>query len=75
MPIEIKARVGHLTFYAKRHQLEANLGLAAFENGDPVYCEIEAEGGELHKWIPKHKGGLNCFIMLLFVMQEKVFFL
>ena len=25
MPIEIKARVAHLTFYAERHQLEANL--------------------------------------------------
>ena len=48
MPIEIKARVAHTTFYAKRHQLETNgeatEGLAAFENGEPVYHEINAEG-------------------------------
>ena len=55
MPIGIKARIAHTTFYTERHQLEANLGLAAFENGEPVYHEINAEGGELHKWIPKHK--------------------
>ena len=55
IPIEIKARVAHTTFYAERHQLEANLGLAAYENGEPVYQEIDAEGGQLHKWIPKHK--------------------
>ena len=55
MPIEIKARVAHSTFYAERHQLEANLGLAAYENGEPVYHEIDAEEGDLHKWIPKHK--------------------
>jgi hypothetical protein len=55
MPIEIKARVAHTTFYSERNQLEANLGFAAFENGEPVYAEIDAEGGDLHKWIPKHK--------------------
>jgi hypothetical protein len=55
MPIEIKARVAHSTFYSEREQVEANSGLAAFEHGDPVYFEIDAEGGELHKWIPKHK--------------------
>jgi hypothetical protein len=55
MPIEIKARVAHSTFYSERNQLEANLGFAAFEDGEPVYVEIDAEGGELHKWIPKHK--------------------
>jgi hypothetical protein len=55
MPIEIKARVAHTTFYSERLLLEANLGLAAYENGEPVYAEIDAEGGDLHKWIPKHK--------------------
>ena len=55
MPIEIKAQVAHTTFYAKRHQLDVNLGLAAYENGEPVYHEIDAEGGEMHKCIPKHK--------------------
>jgi hypothetical protein len=55
MPIEIKARVAHSTFYSERNQLEANLGFAAFEEGEPVYTEIDAEGGNLHKWIPKHK--------------------
>ena len=25
MPIEIKAKVAHTTFYAKRHQLETNI--------------------------------------------------
>ncbi|OEU14444.1 hypothetical protein FRACYDRAFT_240987 [Fragilariopsis cylindrus CCMP1102] len=55
MPIEIKARVAHSTFYSERQLIEANLGLAAYENGEPYYVEIDAEGGELHKWIPKHK--------------------
>ncbi|OEU22028.1 hypothetical protein FRACYDRAFT_232182 [Fragilariopsis cylindrus CCMP1102] len=55
MPIEIKARVAHSTFYSERQLIEANLGLAAFESGEPWYVEIDAEGGELHKWIPKHK--------------------
>jgi hypothetical protein len=55
MPIEIKARVAHSTFYSERQLIEANLGLAAYERGEPYYVEIDAEGGELHKWIPKHK--------------------
>jgi hypothetical protein len=55
MPIEIKARVAHSTFYSERQLVEANLGFKAFENGEPVYVEIDAESGDLHKWIPKHK--------------------
>jgi hypothetical protein len=55
MPIEIKVRVAHTTFYSSRLQLEANRGFSAFENGDPIYVEIDAEGGDLYKWIPKHK--------------------
>jgi hypothetical protein len=55
MPIEIKARVAHTTFYSERLLLEANLGLAVFENGEPVYDKIDAEGRDLYKWIPKHK--------------------
>ncbi|OEU09246.1 hypothetical protein FRACYDRAFT_248581 [Fragilariopsis cylindrus CCMP1102] len=55
MPIGIKARVAHSTFYSERQLIEANLGLAAYERGEPYYVEIDAEGGELHKWIPKHK--------------------
>ena len=55
MPVETKARIAHTTFYVQRHQLEANFGLAAYENGEPVYHRIDAEGGELHKQIPKHK--------------------
>ena len=55
MPIEIKARVAHSTFYSERQLIEANLGLAAYERGEPYYVEIDAEGGDLHKWIPKHK--------------------
>ena len=55
MPVETKARIAHTTFYVQRHQLEANFGLAAYENGEPVYHKINAEGGGLHKWIPKHK--------------------
>ena len=54
MMIEIKAHVAHTTFCAERHQLEANLGLTAYESGEPVYHEIDAEGGELNRWIPKH---------------------
>jgi len=59
MPIEINARVTHSTFCAERYLLESNVetskGLMAYENGKPIYIEINAEGGELHKWISKHK--------------------
>jgi hypothetical protein len=55
MPVEIKARVAHTTFYSEKQLLEANNGLDAFKNGEPVYVGIDAEGGYLHKWIPKHK--------------------
>jgi hypothetical protein len=40
MPIEIKARIAHTTFYSERLLLEANLGLSAYENGEPFYVEI-----------------------------------
>jgi hypothetical protein len=60
MPIEIKARVAHTTFYSERNQLEANLGFSAFENGEPVYAEIDAEGGDLHRWIPKFSAASSC---------------
>jgi hypothetical protein len=43
MPIEIKARVAHSTFYSERQLIEANLGLAAYESGEPFYVEIDAE--------------------------------
>ena len=56
MPIEIKARVAATTFFAERHQLESNLGLAAFESRlDPTYVELDAETDDVWKWIPKHK--------------------
>ena len=62
MPIEIKSRVAHTTFYAERLRLEANLGLAAFENdGEACYVEIDADGNDLSKWIPKHK---ECFQLM-----------
>lgn len=59
MPIEIKARVTHSTYYTERNQLEINVeatkGYMAYKNGEPIHAEITAEGGELHKWIPKRK--------------------
>ena len=55
MPVELKARLAHSTFYDERNRLEANLGLGAWENGDPIYVELDAESNEFHRWIPKHK--------------------
>ena len=59
MPIEIKARVTHSTFYSERDHLEINVeaskGYQAYENGEPIYTEIDAEGGDLFKWIPKRQ--------------------
>jgi len=55
MPIELKARLAHSTFYDERHRLEANCGLQAWENGEPIYVELDAESDEFNKWIPKHK--------------------
>ena len=79
MPIEIKARVAHTTFYAKRHQLETNVeateGMAAFENGEPVYHSINAEGGELQKWIPKHKESFQLLHHIAVCNKRKRFFL
>ena len=57
MPIKIKARVTHSTFYSERDHLEINVeaskGYQAYENGEPIYTEIDAKGGDLFKWIPK----------------------
>ena len=79
MPIEIKARVAHTTFYAKRHQLDTNVeatkGLAAFENGEPVYHEINAEGGSLRNGFQNTRRVFNYFIMLLFLIKERDYFL
>ena len=62
MPIEIKSRVSLSTFYAERLRVEANLGHQAFENdGEPHYIELDAEGEDLSKWIPKHT---ECFQLL-----------
>ena len=55
MPIELKARLSHSTFYDERNRLESNLGFAAWENGHPVYVELDAESEEFHRWIPKNK--------------------
>ena len=79
MPIEIKARVAHTTFYAERHQLETNVeateGMAAFENGEPVYHSINAEGGELQKWIPKRKESFQLLHHVAVRNKRKGFFL
>ena len=78
MLIEIKARVAHTTFYTKRHQVETNIevseGLVAFENGEPVYHEINTEGGELQKWIPTQKESFQLLDMLLFVIKGRDYF-
>jgi len=56
MPIEIKSRLSLTTFYDERNRFEANLGHEAFENdGEPRYIELDAEGEELSRWIPKKK--------------------
>ena len=79
MSIEIKARVAHTTFYAERHQLETNVeateGMAAFENGEPVYHSINAEGGELQKWIPKHKESFQLLHHVAVCNKRKGLFL
>ena len=46
-------RVSHSTFYDERNRLEANHGLQAWENSQPVYTQLEAESEEFRKWLPK----------------------
>ena len=53
MPVEVKSRLAHSTFYDERNRLYANDGLAAWENSRPVYTELDAEGDELRRWLPK----------------------
>ena len=53
VPVEIKSRVSLSTFYDERNRLEANHGLQAWEDSQPVYIELNAEGEEFRKWLPK----------------------
>ena len=48
MPIEIKSRLSHSTFYDERENLRANDGLVAWQQGRPVYHEVDAESKELY---------------------------
>ena len=53
IPVEIKSRLSHSTFYDERNRLEANHGLQAWEDSQPVYTELDAESEEFRKWLPK----------------------
>ena len=53
IPVEIKSRLSHSTFYDERNRLQANQGLHAWEDSQPVYTELDAETEEFRKWIPK----------------------
>ena len=53
MPIEIKSRLSYSTFYDERENLRANKGIVAWQQGRPVYHELDAEDDELFRWIPK----------------------
>ena len=52
VPVKIKSRLSHTTFYDERDRLQANLGFNAWEDNDPYYCELEAESEEFFRWIP-----------------------
>ena len=53
MAVEIKSRLSLSTFYDERNRLEANHGLHAWEDSQPIYTELDAEGEEFRKWLPK----------------------
>ena len=53
MPVEIKSRLSHTTFYDERDRLQANLGFMAWEEDGPYYRELEGESEEFFEWIPK----------------------
>ena len=53
IPVEVKSRLSHSTFYDERENLRANDGLVAWQQGRPVYHEVDAESRELFSWIPK----------------------
>ena len=55
LPVELKARLAHSTFYDERNRMECNLGFQAWENGEPIYVELDAESEAFYKWLPKHK--------------------
>jgi len=52
MPVECKARLSHTSFFNERSNLEASLGAAAWESGEPVYIHVDAQDPLLYKWIP-----------------------
>ena len=54
--------------------VQALKGYKAYERGDPIYVEIDAESGDLYKWIAKKKKASNFYTMLLFEIREKVYF-
>ena len=53
IPVEIKSRLAHSTFYDERDRLLANEGRDAWENSQPVYTELDAESDEFCTWLPK----------------------
>lgn len=53
MPVEIKSRLSHSTFYDERDRLLANEGRDACENAQPVYTELDVESNLFRRWLPK----------------------
>ena len=53
MPIEIKSRLSHSTFYEERERFITNLGVEQWEKDEPVYVEVDAENQDFFRWIPK----------------------
>jgi hypothetical protein len=53
IPVEIKSRLSHTTFYDERERQQANLGFNAWENNQPSYVELDAASDEFFRWIPK----------------------
>lgn len=71
MPIEIKSRLSHSTFYDERGRLRTNRGLEAWENDQPDYVELHAEKTNSLDGYLKAKNSFNFYITLLSVMQGK----
>ena len=49
MPIEIKSRLSHTTFYDERDCLQVNLGFNAWTDSEASYVELETESEELFR--------------------------
>ena len=45
-----------------------------YERGDPVYVKVDTDGGELFKWIPKHKESFQHSKKILWLIHAVLVF-